>query len=112
MKRDITLFIDDILESIKDIEAFTVKISKDDFFKNKEKQSAVVRQIEIIGEAVKNIPDFFREKYSNIPWSKIAGMRDIIIHGYFRVDLDAVWKVIKKDLPTLKKQILQVKKDS
>ncbi len=111
MKRDIGLFIEDILKSIRNIQEFTNELNKEKFLKNKLKQSAVIRELEIIGEAVKNIPISFREKNSEIPWIKIAGTRDIIIHGYFSVDLDAVWNILKKDLPTLKKQIEKIKKE-
>ncbi len=111
MKRDLILFITDILESIDATEKFSKNINKKELISNRLIQNAIVREIEIIGEAVKNLPNSFRKKYSNIPWNKIAGMRDIIIHGYFRVDLDAVWKVIKKDLPILKKQIQNIKEE-
>ena len=61
--------------------------------------------MEVIGEAVKNIPDSFREKYPEVEWKRIAGFRDIIIHAYFQVDLDITWNVIKQDIPKLKKQM-------
>ncbi len=105
MKRDVSLFIQDILQNINDIKSFSKELTKDKFMKDKLKQNAIIRSIEIIGEAVKNIPDSFREKNSNIPWRKIAGIRDIITHGYFRVDLDAVWNIITKDILDLEKQI-------
>ena len=111
MKRDLNLFIRDILESINAIEEFSKNLNKKELISNRLKQSAIIREIEIIGEAAKNIPNSFREKYPNIQWHEIAGMRDVIIHGYFRVDLDAVWNVIKKDLPILKKQMQKIKKD-
>jgi len=109
MKRNLSLFIDDILESVKAIEEFSKKMDKNELISNRLKQSAIIREIEIIGEAVKNIPKSFREKYPNIEWNKIAGTRDIIIHGYFKVDLNAVWEIIKKEIPKLKKQILKIK---
>ncbi len=105
MKRDLTLFLKDIIEHIDEIRSFTKDISKSSFMQNKEKQNAVIRSIEVIGEAVKNVPDSFRKKYPEIPWSEIAGTRDIITHGYFRIDLDAVWNVVQKDISVLRKQI-------
>ena len=111
MKREVILFIDDILISINAIEDFSTKMSKEKLINNRLYQSAIVREIEIIGEAVKSIPTSFREKHPEIPWAKMAGMRDVIIHSYFSVDLGTVWKVIKDDLPILKKQILKIKKE-
>ncbi len=84
---------------------------KEEFESNKDNIDATIRRIEVIGEAVKNLPGSFREKHSNVPWKDIAGMRDVIIHGYFRVDLDIVWKVIKKDFPDLKGKILRIKQE-
>jgi len=108
MKRDLAFFFKDILQAINDIESSVNNLSKEEFLENKDVRDANIRRLEIIGEASKNIPDSFRKKHSNIPWNKIAGMRDIITHGYFRVDLDAVWNVIKKDLSELKKQIEKI----
>ena len=110
-KKDNLVFIKHILESITDIESFIKNSSKDYFLKNKEKQSAIIRQIEIIGEAVKNLPNSFREKYPKVPWKGIAGMRDKLMHHYFGVDLKAVWKVVKEDLPDLKKEILKIREE-
>jgi len=109
MKKDETVFIAHILESIENIETFMENVSKESFFDNKEKQSAIIRQIEIIGEAVKNLPSNFTTKHSNIPWKNIAGMRDKLLHHYFGVDIEKVWKVVKEDIPELKKQIKKIK---
>jgi uncharacterized protein with HEPN domain len=109
MKRDINLFISDILESINLIEEYTKNITEEELSKNKLTQDAIVRRFEIIGEAVKNIPNNFRDKHPNIPWREIAGLRDVLIHGYFGINLIRVWKVIKEDLPKLKKELLSIK---
>ena len=108
MKRDLRLFIEDILERINLIEDSTGKLSKDKFKSDKLITDATIRRLEIIGEAVKNIPDNFRERYPEVPWKDIAGFRDIIIHAYFGIDFNAVWDIIKKDLPELKKEIQNI----
>jgi len=107
MKDDL-IFIKHIQDCIQRIDIFMKRVSKKEFVQNEEKQSAVIRQIEIIGEAVKNLSEDFRKKYPQIEWRKIAGMRDKLIHFYFGVDLDAVWYVAKDNLPKLKKQIRQI----
>lgn len=111
MKRDELLFVGDILGSMNLIERFSKGLTKETFMKDELRQSAIVRQIEIIGEAVKNISDETKEKYPKIEWRKIAGTRDIIIHGYFKVDIETVWKTIKEDIPDVKEKIQRIKKD-
>ena len=111
MKRDLILFFDDIIEAINNIQKSVKNLSKDKFSNNKDILDANIRRLEIIGEAVKNIPNSFKEKHQEILWNKIAGMRDIIIHGYFSIDLDAVWKAIKNDIPKLKSQIEKIKEE-
>ena len=109
MKRDIGLFIEDILKSIKNIEEFSKNLNREKFSKNNLRQSAIIRQLEIIGEAVKNIPLSFREKYPQIVWKDIAGFRDILSHAYFGVNLERVWNIIENDLPKLKEEINKIK---
>jgi len=109
MIRDLRLFIEDIIENIDLIETSTNNITKEKFESDKNIIDATVRRLEIIGEAVKNIPDYFRNQYPDIPWRDIAGMRDVIIHGYFKVDLETIWKVIDEDLPELKEKISKIK---
>lgn len=108
MIRDVNLFIEDILQSIKDIESFSRGLTKEKFIKNKLKQNAIIRSLEIIGEAVKNIPDSFREKYPKIQWKKIAGFRDVLSHAYFGVSMERVWNIIEQDLLELKEEISKI----
>ncbi len=110
-KKNPEIFIEHILESIDKIKSFSKNISKEELFKNELNKYAIIRAIEIIGEAVKNLPADFRNNYPDIPWSKIAGMRDKLMHHYFGVDFNNVWKVIKEDIPKLNQQILKIKKN-
>ena len=103
-------YLEHMADAIKDIESFTKGLTKSQFLKNKLRQSAVIRQLEIIGEASKNLPENFRENYSEVEWKKIAGTRDKIIHHYFGVDLNTVWDIVKKDLPDLKRKIKAILK--
>lgn len=103
--RDVGLFLDDILESIKRIEKYTRNISKKEFSKDIDKQDAVVHRLEIIGEAAKNIPQELRDKHPDAPWREIARTRDKIIHHYFEIDIDQIWNIIQNDLQPLKTQI-------
>lgn len=109
MKRDVGLFIEDMLSSIENIEEFSKSLDKEKFSKDTLRQSAIIRQLEIIGEAVKNIPSSFRERYPRVAWKDIAGLRDILSHAYFGVNLDRVWRIIEADLPKLKEEISRIK---
>ncbi len=108
MNRHYSLFVKDILDCIDKIQEFIGDMDYKQFKDNDLVNSAVIRKLEIIGEASKNIPDFIREKYPEIPWKDMARMRDKIIHFYFGVDYEIVWKVIKERLPELKEKIERV----
>ena len=100
--------MNDILKCIKKIEKYTEGITYDKFIKNELIQDGVNRNLEIIGEAVKNIPIEIKKNYSNIEWRKIAGLRDILIHDYFGVDLEIIWEIIQNKIPNLKRTIEEI----
>jgi uncharacterized protein with HEPN domain len=111
MKKKAKIFLLHILNSIEKIEKFTDNISEKQFLKSEIVQDAVIRRLEIIGEAVKNLSKSFKEKYQIVEWKKIAGTRDNLIHEYFGVDLKLTYRILKKDLPKLKKHISDILKD-
>jgi uncharacterized protein with HEPN domain len=104
-KRGDKEFLLDMIEAIKRIELYTKELSYPDFLQKMETQDAVVRNFEIIGEAVKNVSKILKEKYNNIQWKEIAGMRDKVIHFYFGVNWDIVWGTVKHSLPPFKEKI-------
>jgi len=109
-KRGDKEFLLDIIEAIKRIELYTKELSYQDFLQKIETQDAVVRNFEIIGEAVKNISKNLKTKYNNLQWKEIAGMRDKVIHFYFGVNWDIVWRAAKDSLPPFKEKIERIVK--
>lgn len=105
MDRDYKIFLEHIVESINYVQDFLKGVEKDEFDSSIKLQDAVVRRIEIIGEAAKNLTEDFKIENPQIPWRKMAGMRDNLIHEYFGVDTEEVWKTANEDLPELKKEI-------
>lgn len=105
MKRTFLDYVEDILESINLIADFTKDITYEDFFRDRKTSYAVIRAVEIIGEAAKNIPDEVKAEFPDIPWHKMAGIRNKIAHEYFGISLKIVWNVAKEELPTLKDEI-------
>jgi len=104
------VYLQHILDSIKDIETSVGNLSKDRFQESKDIRDACIRRIEIIGEAVKNLSQEIRDRNPIVEWKKIVGARDLMIHSYFRVDFEVVWDIITKNLLVLKKQVIEIKK--
>ncbi len=111
MKRSYWLFAKDIYNSILQIEKFTEGMSYAQFVKDDKTASAVVRKLEIIGEATKNIPYEIRQKYKSLPWSDMAKMRDKVAHFYFGIDYEIVWKTVKESLPLIKPEVERMLND-
>lgn len=107
-KRLPELYLQDIIQSISKIEKYTKDLSFEDFTKDWKTIDAVVRNLEIIGEAAKNIPKEVIEKHNQIPWHLMVSMRNKVLHEYFGVDVDILWQTIREDLQKLKKQIMEL----
>ncbi|MEW6146183.1 MAG: DUF86 domain-containing protein [Thermodesulfobacteriota bacterium] len=111
MSRDSTLFLHDILESCNHIVEFIKEHNLEDFNIDEKTSSAVIRKLEIIGEAAKRVPDDIKLKYRNVPWKDMAGMRDNLTHAYFGIDYDLVWQTITNNIPQLIKDITKILDD-
>ncbi len=109
VERDYRDYLQDIIDSINDIGNFIEGMTFDDFKKDRKTSNAVIRSIEVIGEATKKIPDSVRDKNPSIPWKNMAGMRDKMIHEYFGVDLEILWKTATEDVPPIKSSIKELK---
>ena len=105
MKKDPKIFLQHILESIEQVEKYTKALTKEEFFNSIEKQDSVVRRLEIIGEATKNLPGDYKETHQDVSWHKAMAMRNILIHEYFGIDLNIVWDTATRILPEFKEQI-------
>lgn len=106
--KDIKPFLRHIFEECEFIQNTLQGSTFEDFVKNETLKRAVVRSLEIIGEASKNLPEDFRNKYKHIPWKQISGLRDLLIHKYFGVDYKNVWKIVKEDIPKLKEDVSKI----
>lgn len=108
MKRDFRLFVKDIISAMDAIEKFVSGMTIDEIEKDDKTSSAVIRKFEIIGEAAKHIPDALRSRHPEIPWKRMSGMRDRLVHAYFGIDYKLVWDAIKIEIPNLKPKLLKI----
>lgn len=108
MKKDPEIFIQHILDCIELIEDYTRDVTREDFVKSSQLQDSVIRRIEVIGEAVKNIPQEIKNRYPDIPWKRVAGMRDILIHEYWGIDINLIWEVATKEVFEIKRKMLVI----
>src|SRR3990167_5148439 len=108
--RDPRLYIDDILEATRKIEKYVKGLTFEELKENSLVVDGVVRNLEIVGEAAKNIPTAVKQEYPDIEWKKISGLRDILAHEYFGVDLEVVWDIVTEKIPALKKNIMRIRK--
>ena len=110
-KRPIDLLLNDISQAIDRIEKYIKTLSFDAFSEDQKSVDAVVRNLEIIGEAASRLPDEFKEKYSEIEWYKVVGLRHRIVHAYFGIDLEIIWQILQKNLPELRQKITRIMGD-
>lgn len=108
MRRDYKLFIKDIISAMESIETFVEGMTLNELMQDDKTSSAVIRKFEIIGEATKHIPGWLGEKHPEIPWKRMAGMRDRLIHVYFGIDYRLVWDAIKIEIPGLKPKLKKI----
>jgi len=109
--KDDSVYLQHILDAIVKIESY-VAVGRDEFMSASHWQDAVIRQLAIVGEATKSLSQNLRSRYADVPWRRIAGLRDILIHDYMGVRLAAVWEVTQRDLPVLKEQIRKILEES
>lgn len=105
MPRDSRVYLEDILESTRKITSYTANLSKAAFLEDEKTFDAVVRNLEVIGEAVKKLPEDLRTQHPSLEWKKMAGLRDILIHEYFGLDSEIVWDIVKNKVPTLNQAV-------
>jgi len=105
MKKDDSVYLRHIMDAFVQIERYTDGVSHDDFMENRLLQDGVIRQLEVMGEAARNLTEDLRNEYPNIPWRQMIGLRNRMIHAYFNVNLQIIWEIIQGDIPNLKKDI-------
>lgn len=105
MPRDSKVYLEDILDATRKITVYTGGLSRAAFLEDEKTIDAVVRNLEVIGEAVKNLPEDLRAQHAAVEWKKIAGLRDILIHEYFGLDVEIVWDIVQNKVPALDREV-------
>jgi uncharacterized protein with HEPN domain len=105
VSREIRLYLDDIVECCDKIGRFTLGLTFEQFRSSEMVVDAVTRNLEIIGEASKSVPDEMRSKYPDVPWRKMTGLRDVVVHGYFRIDVQLLWDIVQREVPIVRQKI-------
>jgi uncharacterized protein with HEPN domain len=108
MKRNYKLFLQDIIDAMESIQEFLGDMNLNELINDDKTSSAIIMKFGIIGEATKHLPDELKEKHPEIPWKNMSGMRDRLIHAYFGIDHDLVWKAIETEIPKLKPQLKKI----
>jgi len=112
MQRDYRAYLEDIIEAAGAVREFVTGMDKDELGKDRRTRDAVVRNLEVIGEAAKKLPAQMKRDHPEVEWKKIAGLRDILVHDYFGIDMDIVWDVVQNKLPVLNEQIRRILDES
>ncbi len=110
MSRSVALFVDHMLEAVANVAEFTDGSDRRAFFADKKTRDATLRNLEILGEAAKKIPDDVRIRFPNVPWRRISGLRDVLAHDYFGLDEGILWDVITHEVPSLLSHLEEVKR--
>ncbi len=111
MQRDPLVLLDDMLLAIRKVRSYTMGMTKNELSKDERTLDAVIRNPEVLGEAAKYLPGDFRDQYRDIEWRKIAGLRDILIHQYFGIDIHIIWDILETKLPSLEKNLQRILED-
>jgi len=111
MPRDSSVYLQDILEAISKVKSYTAGMSREEFEKDSKTIDAVLRNLEVTGEAAKGIPESFREDHPEVDWRKVAGLRDVLIHNYFGISMDIIWDILQNQVERLESQIRSMLND-
>ena len=104
-------FVQDILESIRKVHTYLGNMTYDEFLADGKTQDAVMRNLEVIGEAARHIPEEIRRRYEDVPWAQIVGLRNRLVHGYFVIDPEVIWQICRQDLPLLRTRMEEILKE-